>query len=355
MNKAATQITGLSKEEVNNRYLSDVFPGITTCGLFDLLLKVWRTGTADHLPVTLYEDEHLSLWVENYVYKLPTGQIVVVFDDVTKRIEMEKKSEEQQQKLVQADKLASIGTLATGVAHEINNPNQSILSNTSFLKHAWDEIIPILDEYYEENGDFLIRGLEYSVIRDEMEGYHSIIEECSKRINTIVQDLKEFARYDPDWEMEAVDMNVILHAAITLTTNFIKKSTNNFELAYGDNLPKVWGNAQKLEQVIINIIQNGCQALPDKGKRLRVRTYIDSTDHTVVTEVTDEGTGISEKHLSKIKDPFFTTKRTRGTGLGLSVSHSIIEEHGGELVFDSEEGKGTKVQLRLPAYHPSSR
>jgi len=269
--------------------------------------------------------------------------------DITPKKEMEERARLQQQQLIQADRLASLGVLVTGVAHEINNPNQSIMLNTSFLKEAWLGILPILDEYYREEGDFLIRGIEYSEIRSRMTEYHGIIEECSKKIDSIVQDLKTFARQDRDGSMSDIDINNVIQTAVALISPFIKKSTENFSVEYGEKLPPVKGNSQKLGQVIVNLIENACQALKNKTDKIVVRTYLKIEENAVVVEVEDHGCGIPLRYLSKIKDPFFTTKRSEGTGLGLSVSNSIVSEHGGELLFESEEGKGTVARVILPA------
>ncbi len=268
--------------------------------------------------------------------------------DITKQKEMEELTKRQQQRLIQADKLASLGILAAGIAHEINNPNQAIMSNTGYLKNAWKTVTPILDAYFEENGDFLIDGMDYSAVREELEEYHTLIADCTRRIDTIIQDLKAFARYEADPQMTEIDVNIVLHSAITLSRNFIKKSTHNFSVEYGENLPKIKANSQKLGQVFINLIQNACQSLTDMNERVTIRSFRQTENNHIVIEVTDEGEGIPREVIDKIKDPFFTTKKGEGTGLGLSVSDSIIEEHNGRLVFESAENRGTTVRLFLP-------
>jgi two-component system, NtrC family, sensor kinase len=277
------------------------------------------------------------------------GGYLLQIQDTTEKKEMERAAEEQRQQLMQADKLASLGTLVTGVAHEINNPNQAILANSTFLKDAWESAFPILDEYYRENGDFLLAGIEYSSARQEIEEYQHLITDCAKRIDIIVKDLKELGRYDPDVKMKRVDINTVLHRSITLLGHFINTSTNNFTADYGENLPAVSGNPQKLGQVFINLIQNACQALPAKNKGIDIKSFYNRQGDRVIVEIKDEGTGIPENLLAKIRDPFFTTKRAKGTGLGLTVSSTIIENHLGNLEFYSEEMKGTRVRVSLPA------
>jgi polar amino acid transport system substrate-binding protein len=130
----------------------------------------------------------------------------------------------------------------------------------------------------------------------------------------------------------------------------LRKATRRCEVAYGERLPRVRGNAQRIEQVIVNLVLNACQALPDPERGLRVATWLDRARDAVVVAVEDEGVGIPPEDLPRITDPFFTTKRDRGgTGLGLSVSSGIVQEHGGTLEFRPREGGGTTVLLALPA------
>jgi signal transduction histidine kinase len=129
----------------------------------------------------------------------------------------------------------------------------------------------------------------------------------------------------------------------------IMKSTNHFSIEYGNPLPLFKGNFQRLEQVMINLVQNACQALPDNRKAIFVSTSYDEKKHGIVVNVEDEGTGIPSEILSHITEPFYTTKaHSGGLGLGLSISLKIVKEHGGTLTFTSESGKGTKAEIVLP-------
>jgi polar amino acid transport system substrate-binding protein len=129
----------------------------------------------------------------------------------------------------------------------------------------------------------------------------------------------------------------------------IKKSTNHFSIEYGKNLPLLKGNFQRLEQVMINLVQNACQALPDAQKGIFITIQFDRKASNIVISVRDEGMGISPEALLNITDPFFTTKHdSGGVGLGLSISSKIVEEHGGTLNFKSEIGAGTTAEITLP-------
>ncbi len=255
-----------------------------------------------------------------------------------------------QAQLVQADKMAALGVLVSGVAHEINNPNGYLLLNLPILKDVLLDALETLDERFEREGSFTLGGLPYETIRQDVPPMLDEMIEGSRRIKRIVADLKEFARREDAPTLEPVDLSTIVRTSVRLVDNAIKKHTSRFELACADGLPHVRGNAQRIEQVVVNLILNACQALPDPSRAIRVATRHDPDRGAVLLEVTDEGVGIRPEDLPRLTDPFFTTKRdSGGTGLGLSVSAGIVKEHGGELEFRSTLGRGTTVVLSLPA------
>lgn len=256
----------------------------------------------------------------------------------------------RQEQLVQADKMASLGILVSGVAHEINNPNGLILLNIPLIADAFRDAEPILDEHYRNYGDFELGGIAYSRIRERLPVMMHDMHEGSRRIKRIVEDLKDFARRDEMGAMGIINLNAVAQAAVRLVDVSIKKATSSFSAAYADNLPKTCGNAQRVEQVIVNVILNACQSLETSAGAISLITQYDEEQNMVVLSVHDEGSGIAPEHLAHLTDPFFTTKReTGGTGLGLSVSAGIVKEHGGLLQFSSEPGRGTTVSLLLPA------
>lgn len=261
-----------------------------------------------------------------------------------------------QQQLVQADKLAALGILVSGVAHEINNPNGLILLDIPILRNVYADAVPILEERYREEGDFTIGGIAYSRMRDEVPKILDEMQEGAKRIKRIVSDLKDFARRDDASGKERLELNEIVRTAIRLVEPSIRKATSHFAVDYAEDLPPIVGNAQRIEQVIVNLIINACQALPDRERSISLGTAFDPPTWSVVLRVRDEGVGIAPEHLPRLTDPFFTTKRdSGGTGLGLSVSAGIVKEHGGTLLFESQPGKGTIVTLTLPAVPEEQR
>jgi signal transduction histidine kinase len=267
-------------------------------------------------------------------------------------IERKRAAEElrlRQQQLVQADKMASLGILVAGVAHEINNPNAIILLNTPLLKDYLDDTNHIVEAYYQEHGDFTVAGLPYSRIRNRMQIKLLEIQDGARKIKRIVSDLKDFARRDESANTCLLDINSTVQAAVRLVDNTIRKSTSAFVEDYAESLPKTHGNVQRIEQVIVNLILNACQALRNNEEGISISTMYDRDRHEVVVEIRDEGEGISSDDLPHLTDPFFTTKReSGGTGLGLSVSAGIVKEHRGSLEFVTVPGHGTTVTLRLP-------
>ncbi len=270
-------------------------------------------------------------------------------EEIIARKNAEDQAKVQQQQLVQLDKLAAMGTLVTGVAHEINNPNNFVMLNAPLLEEVFQSTLPILEEYYFENGDFLLGGLQYTDMREKVPLLFSGILEGAKRIKGIVDSLKDYARIEVPDQKKPVDTNEIVRSALRLIDNLIKKTTKNLSVVYGEDLPRVQGSFQRLEQVVVNLIQNACEALPDREKGIHISTQYLLSEHNVEVIVRDEGVGISKNVLSRITDPFFTTKRNmNGTGLGLSVSSGIAKEHEGALNFVSSPGKGTTATLVLP-------
>ncbi len=255
-----------------------------------------------------------------------------------------------QQQLVQADKMAALGILVSGVAHEINNPTGIILMNMPTLKKIFRDAELILDRYQEEEGELTLGGIRYQRVRQEVPLMLDEMQDGAERIKKTVEDLKNFARKDDEARKELLDFNQVVQTAVRLVDVAIRKFTNNFSVDYAEALPAVFGNEQRLEQVVVNLVMNAGQALPDPSRAIALQTGYDAGSGRVLLTVRDQGSGISPEHLKHLTDPFFTTKReSGGTGLGLSISANIIKDHGGEIAFDSRLGEGTTVTLYLPA------
>jgi two-component system, NtrC family, sensor kinase len=238
---------------------------------------------------------------------------LIIFDDITDRDELERR-------LVQADKLSSIGLLAAGVAHEVNTPLAVISTYAQMLAKQISE-----DE-------------QKSKLLDK-------IAKQTFRASEIVNSLLSFSRTSPT-EFVDVDVSKVIHETLSLVDHQLKKSTIEVKLDLPPALPPVKGNAGKLQQVFLNLFLNARDAM-DAGGTLTVRAW--SANGFARIDVADSGQGIAPEHLERIYDPFFTTKAAlKGTGLGLSVTYGIVREHGGSIEVESRPGAGSRFRVELP-------
>ncbi len=277
------------------------------------------------------------------------------FVDITERKLAEKLAREREAQLFHADRMISLGTMAAGIGHEINNPNNFILINSPLLEKVWQGVVEKLDEYVQQNGEFEIAAMPFSEVRQYIPVLLQGISEGAERIRTIVHDLREFVCEKPSDINERININSVLASTLNLLSSKLKKSTNNLSITYGKDIPFIPGNEQWLGQVIINLLLNAAEALANKKKALFVSTSYDAERKLAILEVRDEGVGIETENLKRIFDPFFTTKREcGGTGLGLAISMNIIKAHGGKISFTSEPGRGTTAVLELPVEVPAN-
>jgi polar amino acid transport system substrate-binding protein len=253
-----------------------------------------------------------------------------------------------EQQLQQADKLASLGQLVSGIGHEINNPNQFIRGNIKIIKQSLDDMLPIVDGHYESHPDLKIARLKYDFFREHIMTLVDDMAHGSERIKSIVESLRTFARKDEGLLVDTVDINTLIEASARLVHNEVHKRAD-IEMDLAADLPTFIGNSQKIEQVLINLLVNAGQAMPDDGRGLiKVRTGEDQGN--IVVEIEDNGKGMTEKTRKMIFDPFFTTKRAKGgTGLGLAIAFKILDEHNGSISVESELNVGTTFTIRIPA------
>lgn len=321
---------------------------LVNTGVQQELQAKWLGGR-DNGQARLSQLLRIGTWVLTPLLLIIIG--VVIWNTALKRkvAKRTRELEERQQQLIQADKLASLGILTSGVAHEINTPNGIILMNLPVLTEAWEDASVILDKHLQEHGDFPFGGLSYSRLRSEFPAMLADMFDGARRIRQIVNDLKAYARQEEPGGAVELDLNEVIRNAVRLADVSIRKATTRWRADYGHDLPHIFGNPQRLTQVAVNLIVNACQALDNSDKAVEVSTSYDRSTGNVLFTVSDEGQGILPEHLPQLTDPFFTTKReSGGTGLGLSVSQSIIREHGGDLIFASQAGAWTTVTVTLP-------
>ncbi|XOZ32888.1 sensor histidine kinase [Halomonadaceae bacterium KBTZ08] len=260
--------------------------------------------------------------------------------------------------LMQSEKMASIGQLAAGVAHEINNPIGFVRSNLSSLREYTESLLTLNDAFAKALGDklqspelqALCRTHDLDFIREDLP---SLLEESSdgiERVEKIIRSLRDFSRTDTG-EMEALDIHQCLNKALAVARNEIKyKATVETDFA---DLPMITGVDSQLGQVFLNLLVNAAQAIDEQGLITITTERIDA-DH-IEARIADNGPGIEPDNLRRLFEPFFTTKPVgKGTGLGLSLSYGIVQSHQGELKVDSTPGEGTTFHVILPIQQTSS-
>ncbi len=295
-------------------------------------LKVLRTGNNEvyECKTKMPNGQYVNVVLTKAPLRDSHGSIIGIIgvgQDVTEQRRAENQHKRLQAQMVQSSKLTSIGTLATGIAHEINNPLTVILGFLGVLEEILDE-----------------RQMHDSDLKAATQSMHSALE----RIRIIVKELRTYARSDSE-KLEYVDFHESLNSTLLLCKNLFEKENIFIKLDLNCNRPLFSGNRSATQQAIMNILSNARDAILDakRGGEIFVRTSLDRGH--ILVDFIDNGCGISPENLPKIFDPFFTTKEpSRGSGLGLGIVQIIVQNAGGEIQIQSEIGKGTSLRLRLP-------
>ncbi len=481
-NPAAERVEQVNKEEVIGKRVKEIFPGVTDFGLLNIFSNVWKTGKPQHHPISIYKDERIIGWRENYVYKLPGGQVVAVYSDETKRKHTEEALRESesllrqvldtspnyiyvkdregryllvnrrmaamhettpqalvgstdlrlaekwlttdaeieefraaelevidkkqvkfipeeeltfrdgtrrwfqttkspialknnqdclmsvsvditdykrlQAQIAQSDRLASMGMLAAGVAHEINNPLAYVLFNLESLTDHLPRLIDgmkrykvSLEEHLGEEKLSQVVGEAGELFKPEvLAGVQEKFKDAlggTRRIRDTTRGLGTFSRVEKD-RLEPVDLMHVIEVAVSMVFNEIKYRARLVK-DYGV-IPTVMASEGRLSQVFLNLLINAAHAIDEgdiENNEIRVRTWTDN--EKICVEVRDTGKGIEPEHIERLFEPFFTTKEVGvGSGLGLAISKSIVEGYGGRIEVRSELGEGTSFVVCLP-------
>lgn len=259
-------------------------------------------------------------------------------------------------KLIQSEKLASIGQLAAGVAHEINNPIGFIFSNFGTLEQYLQDLFQMLAAYEEAEASMtdvdavarireLREELDIEYLKEDIPTLMRESRDGIQRVRKIVQDLKDFSRVDARQEWESVNLHHGIDSTLNIVNNEIKYKADVVK-QYGD-LPEVQCLPSELNQVFMNLLVNAAHAITKERGTITIRTGTEGAEAWV--EIADDGAGIPAENLERIFDPFFTTKPVgQGTGLGLSLSYGIVQKHSGRMEVTSEVGKGTTFRVTIP-------
>ncbi|HET6451693.1 MAG TPA: ATP-binding protein [Spirochaetia bacterium] len=261
----------------------------------------------------------------------------------------------QREQLMRGERMASLGVLTASVAHEINNPAHVIRLNVDLLEEAGRQAITALNE---ATGDvpgpsFPESGEEAHRWGTQIASSVRLIRESAVRIEALVEELKAFARGEACTVVEPVSMNDVVESVLRLSSDFIRRATSRLSVCLCPGLPRVRANFGKLQQLVLNLVENSCQALTDPCQGLSLRTSLRRPGGLVVLQVEDAGRGIAEKDLPRVTEPFFTTRNTEGgTGLGLAIAAEIVRQFHGILDVRSDRGRGTVVTVTFSAAQP---
>jgi len=358
-NRAVTVFTGLTYNEILGLNCMELFvrSGMKIISCDDVSGQMTYAGGTRHFELLFNELKQLGTnEVRGSVVTIhETTEFLRVNEDLRKAsIELQ----QAQTSAFQQEKMASIGQLAAGVAHEINNPMGFISSNLSTMGKYLQKIIAFettMIEAVQRSGDqetiALLKDVRAKMKIDIiLNDLHKLLEESqdgAQRVRCIVRDLKSFSHQD-ETQCRPFSINDCLDSTLNMARNEIKYVAD-VELDYDPELPLLNCYPQKLNQVFMNLLINAAHAIDGHGT-IRVRTSIDDGD--IVVAISDTGKGIAPENLTRIFEPFFTTKEVgKGTGLGLSISYDIIKKHGGVITAESTVGAGTTFTVRLPLNH----
>lgn len=317
-NTSAASAANIDVRHLNGKTCFEALAGFTKPCKHCPLEQTQREGQAHQAELEPFNNGNRHYEVNAYPLEATEkgmAQSVLHYNDVTSHKKL-------QRQLMQSEKMAAVGTLAGGVAHEINNPLAGILAFAQLIIRQLDKNHPCQEDVKE-------------------------IEHAALRCKQIVQNLLDFSRQNPDEDMVELQVNQVIEKILPLVK--VQTRAGRFELVTDlKKLPTMLGSFHKLQQVFLNLITNAYQAMGQNG-RVQITSVYDSVQNKIVITVVDDGPGIAGGHIDKIFDPFFTTKAPgEGTGLGLAISYGIVQEHGGNIEVKSAPMQGTKFTLTFP-------
>ena len=329
MNPTGQQQSKVHIDDIRGKRLTEVFPGVRDLGLLKALQDTWRTGKPRHVPFSMYKDNRITQWVENRIFKLPSGKIVAVYDDRTELVRLE-------EGLRQAQKLEAIGRLAGGVAHDFNNMLSIISGNAEMAIEDIDDQDPILSNLIE-------------------------IQKAARRSADLTRQLLAFARKQTI-SPKVLDLNETIEGMLKMLRRLIGE---DIDLAWRPK-PELWQvkiDPSQIDQILANLCVNARDAIKGVGKvTIETGNAVFDEEYCsrhegfkpgeyVMLGVSDNGCGITRDAMDNLFEPFFTTKDFgQGTGLGLSTVYGIIKQNDGFINVYSELEKGTTFKLYLPQY-----
>lgn len=335
VNKAWLELFGYSQEEVVGRWFGEFLPADTVSRFCTNFQRFKEKGlTSNELDICTKSGERLTIHFSGKIATDSEGRFLqthCILHDITREKQFEKEKQTMEARLREQDRLQSIGTLASGVAHEINNPINGIMNYSQLI-------------------------LDHLTDQDEVASFAGEIIRESERISTIVRNLLQFSRQDKQsYSLARIDD--IVNQTISLIKTIIRHDQIKLTVDIAEDLPLIKCRSQQIQQVLLNLLTNARDALNQKyngyhdNKTILLSCRLEQNTNGTWLSMTveDHGSGIPEAIRDRIFDPFFTTKnRDAGTGLGLSICYGIIKEHRGELTYETETGHYTRFLILLP-------
>lgn len=324
VNRALLSLTGFRREELLGRDFLSILPEEDGPRVLPVYINALRGQSATSVEVRLARQGggHVRIAMNTAAILSADGEVegvIAIGRDMTELREL-------QQRVIQAEKLATLGQLAAGVVHELNNPLTSI---------------SVYSEHLRKRGE--ATGADP---KDQLK--LARISESADRMLNFTRELLSYARPSPE-EPRQLDLQSVLEKSLSFCEHIIEDCGAVVELEFGDDLPSVYGVPGQLQQVLVNLITNACHAMPEGAGQLRLTASADD-EGAVTIRVKDNGSGIAPDHLGRIFEPFFSTKGSgKGTGLGLSIVRNIVESHNGDIEVESDLGHGTTFQLTFVA------
>ena len=289
------------------------------------------------------EERTRELAIANQVLKEEMAQRLAL------RLEVEEERSKFMAKLIQTNRMTSLGLLISSIAHNINTPNGAIILAAQHLASSWHDALPILENATRDEGDFMLGGIPFGVAKGEIKGAVESILNNADRVERVINDLRTYNLGERNEMSPGVSVNQVVKEALTIIRAYGSRGEITISPTLADDLPHITGNQYQLEQVVVNILLNAMQAMPDNKEAVTIRTALDDGGDEVLITVADQGEGFSPEAKQHLFEAFYSTRIDKGgSGLGLYISNFIISEHKGRLTVEPDPAGGTVATIRLP-------
>jgi signal transduction histidine kinase len=269
------------------------------------------------------------------------------------RIQVQEEKQQIMAKLIQTNRMTSLGLLVSSMAHEINNPNGAIRLDGNFLGKMLNDMVPALEKIASEDPGFNLCGMEFNVALKEIFLAHKNLIHNTDRIDSVIKDLRAYSLGAGTPFVPNIDLNRVVSGALTIIRAHGHFTNATIREDLSPVLPVISGSHYQLEQIVVNLLLNALHSLPYQGGKVTIGTASAPETSEILITIRDTGVGIPPENIARLYEPFFSTRiETGGSGLGLYISNFIIGEHGGHLEFESEVGVGTTVVMHLPLPQP---